>query len=313
MDSTHQVYCIDCGQRLFLYEYQYPVYLKPDFKVKGLVCHNCYHDAYFPCDDCKNNYPNDHFYSAPCDNESDEKYVCEFCLKNNYFECCDCEEFFNKKYKHNISGDKFACDYCYSENGEYLEKETNYTIVDLQQGTKEWLEWRSQGIGASDAPAIMGENPWKSADYLLREKCGGMNRNFKNAAMARGIALEPEARKSYETKVGILVNPACLQNVEHEWQRASVDGLAVDGSVVVEIKCGERVYRKTSTSGAVPHYYYGQLQHILSVTGLSAIDFYCYLPGRAEVHLSVPRDNLYIKRLLDAEYLFWLKIIKNRR
>src|SRR5581483_972237 len=38
---------------------------------------------------------------------------------------------------------------------------SHYTIVDLRQGTQEWLGWRNQGIGASDAPIIMGENPWK--------------------------------------------------------------------------------------------------------------------------------------------------------
>jgi len=189
----------------------------------------------------------------------------------------------------------------------------SYTIVNLQQGTKEWLEWRNQGIGASDAPTIMGENPWKSEDYLLQEKCEGTNTNFKNCDMERGIALEPEARKSYETKVGIRVNPACLQSAKHEWQRASVDGLAADGSAVVEIKCGKSVYRKASTSRTVPDYYYGQLQHILAVTHLPSIDFYCYLPGLPEVHLCIPRDDRYIKRLLDAEYLFWQKILKNRK
>jgi len=189
----------------------------------------------------------------------------------------------------------------------------SYTIVNLKQGTKEWLEWRSQGIGASDAPTIMGENPWKTAAYLLQEKCGETNTDFKNRAMERGIELEPEARKSYETKVGIRVNPACLQSAKHEWQRASVDGLAANGSAVVEIKCGESVYRKASTSRTVPDYYYGQLQHILAVTNLPSIDFYCYLPGRPGVHLLIPRHDRYIKRLLDAEYLFWQKILKNRK
>ena len=189
----------------------------------------------------------------------------------------------------------------------------SYTIVNLQQGTKEWLEWRSQGIGASDAPTIMGENPWKSAAFLLQEKCGGTNTNFKNPAMERGTALEPEARKRYETKVGIRVVPTCLQSVKYGWLHASVDGLATDGRTIVEIKCGESVYRKASTSRAVPDYYYGQLQHILAITNFQSIDFYCYLPERPEVHLRIARDDSYIKRLLDAEYLFWQEILKNRK
>jgi putative phage-type endonuclease len=187
-----------------------------------------------------------------------------------------------------------------------------YAIVNLRQGTKEWLEWRSQGIGASDAPTIMGENPWKSAAHLLQEKCGGTDTNFKNRDMERGMSLEPEARRHYETKVGIRIVPACLQSVKYEWLRASVDGLATDGSTVVEIKCGESAYRKASISRAVPDYYYGQLQHILAVTNFRWIDFYCYLPEQPEVHLRIPRDDSYIKRLLYAESLFWQKILANR-
>jgi len=188
----------------------------------------------------------------------------------------------------------------------------SYTIVNLQQGTNEWLEWRNQGIGASDAPTIMGENPWKTPSYLLQEKCG-QKTCAPNAAMAMGTALEPEARKRYEAKVGIRVVPACLQSVKYEWLRASVDGLSIDESIIVEIKCGKSVYYKTSTSGEVPDYYYGQLQHILSIINFQSIDFYCYWPERPEVHLRIPRSDAYIKRLLDVEYLFWQKIIKNRK
>ena len=188
---------------------------------------------------------------------------------------------------------------------------TSYTIVNLEQGTPAWSEWRSQGIGASDAPAIMGENPWKSADQLLRQKCG-LKDNNSNAAMDRGTELEPVARRRYEIKVGIQVLPACLQSARFEWLRASVDGLSADGSAVVEIKCGESVYRNSAASRKVPKYYFGQLQHILAVTSLPSIDFWCYLPNRPEVHLQVPRDDSYIERMLDAEHLFWQQVLKKR-
>ena len=189
---------------------------------------------------------------------------------------------------------------------------TAYRIVDLEQGTDAWLEWRSQGIGASDAPAIMGENPWKNPAQLLQEKCGETKRFSPNAAMVRGTELEPEARKCYENAVGVRVVPTCLQSSRFDWLRASVDGLAVDGSTVVEIKCGESVYSRSAASRKVPGYYFGQLQHILAVTNLQAIDFWCYLPDRPVVHLSVARDNVYIKRLLDIEHAFWRQITAQR-
>jgi len=187
-----------------------------------------------------------------------------------------------------------------------------YDVIDLQQGTTEWHEWRSHGIGGSDAPAIMGENPWKTATQLLLEKLGTGQKQATNAAMARGTALEPEARKQYEMLRKICVAPACLQSTAHEWQRASVDGLAANGSMVVEIKCGESTYRKTAGSRQVPDYYIGQLQHILAVTGLSHIDFFCWLPKLPEIHLRIERDDRYIARLVVAEQAFW-RLIRQKR
>ena len=157
----------------------------------------------------------------------------------------------------------------------------------------------------------MGENPWKSAEQLLEEK-SGKPKPSSNAAMARGSALEPEARRRYESKFGLSVEPACMQSLSMEWLRASVDGIAADASRVVEIKCGDSVYRKTSQSRQVPSYYVGQLQHILAVTNFETIDFWCYLPNRPEVHVVVLRDQNYIDRLLEVEHAFWVQVCERR-
>ena len=192
-----------------------------------------------------------------------------------------------------------------------MEKPSEFTVVNLEQGTPAWLNWRSQGIGASDAPTIMGENPWKSAAQLLEEK-SGKPKPSSNAAMARGSALEPEARRRFESKFGLSVEPACMQSLGMEWLRASVDGIAADASRVVEIKCGDSVYRKISQSRQVPSYYVGQLQHILAVTNFETIDFWCYLPNRPEAHVVVLRDQNYIDRLLEVEHAFWVQVCERR-
>ena len=180
-----------------------------------------------------------------------------------------------------------------------------FKIVALDQGSDAWLDWRRGGIGGSDAPAIMGENPWKSPDDVLREKLGLASGEGDSAAMARGVALEPAARRRYAEFVGMDIRPRCLQSVEHDWLIASVDGLSADAGRVVEIKCGESVYRRTALRRRPPSYYYGQLQHILAVTGLGGIDFWCYLPSRPEVHVRVARDEGYIRRLVETEREFW--------
>jgi putative phage-type endonuclease len=186
---------------------------------------------------------------------------------------------------------------------------SHYAIVEIQQGTPEWLEWRHKGVGASDAPVVMGESPWKTATELLREKREPARKSDQNAAMSRGTRLEPEARTRYILRTGRDVRPACLQSSEHEWLRASVDGITADGGLVVEIKCGDSVYRQTAQSGCVPDCYYGQLQHILAVTGLESLDFWCYLPGRPELLVPVKRDDDYIDRLLKEEFKFWKDVL----
>jgi putative phage-type endonuclease len=186
-----------------------------------------------------------------------------------------------------------------------------YTIVSLKQGSARWLAWRRDGIGASDAPAIMGENPWKTPDEILEDKLG-LSKPAYNAAMERGSAMEPKARQLYVKEHGVHVKPMCLQSTAHEWLRASVDGLSQADERVVEIKCGVSVYRHTDLKKSPPRYYYGQLQHILAVTGYGGIDFWCYLPARSGIHVRVPRDQAYIDKLIETEHAFWKRIMTQR-
>lgn len=183
-----------------------------------------------------------------------------------------------------------------------------FNLVELRQGTREWLEWRHNGVGASDASTIMGENRFADATELLGEKRGRVRDSFETKAMALGKKLEPVARKRYIAKTGINVKPVCVQSTQYDWLRASLDGLATDHNAVVEIKCGASAYRNASRSRSVPVYYYGQVQHILAVTGLESLDFWCYWPDQPEVLIPVERDDAYIERLLDREQEFWNRV-----
>ena len=189
---------------------------------------------------------------------------------------------------------------------------TNFVVVELEQGTRQWLAWRQNGIGASEASTIMGENRFESASKLLEEKRGRVIRDsFQNKAMALGTQLEPEARKLYIAKTGKDVRPVCVQSSRYDWLRASLDGLSTNYDVVVEIKCGASVYHRVSQSRSVPEYYYGQVQHILAVTGLDSLDFWCYWPDNPALLLPVERDDTYIERLLSKELEFWNLVKRN--
>jgi putative phage-type endonuclease len=170
-----------------------------------------------------------------------------------------------------------------------------YKEIKLEQGTSEWKQWRLGGFGASDIPVLMGE-AFRSIKKLLEEK-NGFGGDYQNPAMIEGKMLEPVARHEYSKKVGFDVDPICLQHKDYFWARASLDGITTNRNKVVEIKCGESAYKK-ARQGEIPKYYYGQLQHILFVTGLDVIDYWCYRPERDGILLKMERDDLYIANLI---------------
>lgn len=211
-----------------------------------------------------------------------------------------------------------------------------FDIVDHEQGSIPWLRWRHDGIGGSDAPALMGENPWRSAKALFAEKSApsrygsarpappkpviadlfaaapaaappSPDRRYRSAA-SRGTALEPYARELYNRQIDADLQPMCLQSIERPWQRASLDGFCAASRRALEIKCGDKVYAHTETTGEVPKYYIGQLQHILAVSGFDAIDFWVWLPGKTPLLLTVPRDEAYIARMTALEAAFWARV-----
>jgi putative phage-type endonuclease len=184
----------------------------------------------------------------------------------------------------------------------------NFVVVELQQGTSQWLAWRHNGIGSSEASTVMrwGERRSKTASKLLQKKRGPVILDsFQSEAMALGTKLEPEARKLYNAETGKDVSPVCVQSSKYDWLRASLDGLSTNHDTAVEIKCGASVYRRVSQSRSVPDYYYGQVQHILAATGLDSLDFWCYWPGNPPLLVPVERDDTYIERLLRKEMEFW--------
>ena len=189
----------------------------------------------------------------------------------------------------------------------------DFTIVVLEQGTPKWHEWRRNGVGATNAQVAMG-NHGKGFDRLLRIKAGlEEESDYQNIAMILGSKLEPEVRTKYMSRTGMVVKPVCVQSTKHKWLRASLDGLADDHSGVVEIKCGARVYEIVDETASIPDYYYAQTQHILAVTGLRSLDFWCHWPGRPDLLVNVPRNNDYIKNLLEKEEDFWKMVLVLRK
>ena len=184
-------------------------------------------------------------------------------------------------------------------------------VVELDQNSPEWLKWREQGIGASEAGAVLGENPFCTPRELAEIKLG-MRVVEENEAMSRGKRLEPEARAMYQNLTGIEVRPVCIVHPKHSWLRASLDGLSLDGKIALEIKCpGKWPHFNTCKRNKVPSYYFAQIQHqfMAGAGKIKRIDYFSYRPDDPDCKpcwkIPVFPDKEYQDDLFAREKAFW--------
>lgn len=161
-------------------------------------------------------------------------------------------------------------------------------LLQLDQGSLEWLTWRRGGVGGSDAAAILGVSPFPDAtrERVFGEKIGLGPALESNYATRRGTRLEPIARSLYEVRAGCHAPPVCVEHDDAPWMRVSLDGLCADrlGETptpwVLELKCPNWKVHELALAGIVVDYYRPQCQWQLLVTGLERLDFVSFNDGR---------------------------------
>ena len=179
------------------------------------------------------------------------------------------------------------------------------------QGSPEWLAWRFKGIGASDAPIIMGKSHYTRAYELFKHKTGKGTDPKRNPILQkireRGKLLEPLARAQYEKLTNTTVTPVVAESAVHPFIRASFDGFDLFSGEPLEVKCpGERAH-KLALSGLVPEEYVDQVQQQIFVAEADYGNYYSF-DGQDGVLLRVPRDQARIDQIVAAEVIFWERV-----
>lgn len=134
---------------------------------------------------------------------------------------------------------------------------THRQVIDMEQGSPEWLALRKTKITATDASVIMGANPWKTKSQLYQEKLSDDPPKPPNARMQRGVVLEPIARALFCFKTGHHMIPKVIVR---GWAMASLDGIN-DRDEILEIKCPGEKDHSLAMRGQIPEHYFPQLQH----------------------------------------------------
>lgn len=162
-----------------------------------------------------------------------------------------------------------------------------FRVVELEQGTDEWLDWRKEGVTATEVASAVTKHNF---DEIVADKLGLTERWNPPAvvkmAMEVGTILEPYAREFASHTLGLNFEPVCVESVEFPWMRVSLDGLVLkDGEYHgLEVKCGKSYSKNFAKTGKPCDYVMTQIQYQMLVCGLSEMNliYHHKLPCDAE-------------------------------
>lgn len=173
------------------------------------------------------------------------------------------------------------------------------TIIQLAQGSPEWHAYRLSKRNASESAAVLGISPWMTPYQLWLVKTGRYVTEVRTA-MQRGTDLEPAARAAYEAQTGLVMQPLVLEAGAYS---ASLDGMTLEGDLIVEIKCPYKGQAsdlwQDASSGVVPDHYITQIQHQLMLSGAATAHLWVY-DGNVGFLVEVTRDDDYMVRIRNA-------------
>ena len=192
-------------------------------------------------------------------------------------------------------------------------------IIQIDQRTQQWHKVRKGIPTASAAHKIVtgtGRRSTQAREYmggLLIERQGFELDDFgRSDAMARGIALEPEARNAFEEYQNIATEEVGFVLRRDKQIGCSPDGLirGSNGGFIagLEIKCPlPHNHSDICWSGVLPTKYKPQVHASMAITGLRSWWFMSYCPGdqplvvkatwNAYTDLVKSELNLFISRL----------------
>jgi putative phage-type endonuclease len=187
-----------------------------------------------------------------------------------------------------------------------------------EQRTPEWFNQRKGRVTGSNVAAILGDDPYRAADDVLRAMVRdyhGVESEFPdNPAMARGRANEANAIGLFELSTGLDVKK-CGFFPYNDWLGASPDGLIGDDTIL-EFKCPYGIRNKPAP---VPFkrldqtHYYGQIQIEMLASGRTKAIFAQWTPHGEYVE-HVKKDQAWLDFYLwelRSFYDLYLSELKN--
>lgn len=173
---------------------------------------------------------------------------------------------------------------------------------------EEWLSWRKKGIGGSDAGAIAGMNPWRSAIDVFMDKTNPeVTPQEERMPMKVGRYLEDLVARLWMEETGKTVrnNNHILQHDDYPFMLANIDREVVGEKAILECKTTSAFNQEQWKDDNIPQQYVIQCLHYLAVTGYDRCYLACLVGNHGFVTRVIERDEDAINALIAIEKDFW--------
>jgi putative phage-type endonuclease len=166
-------------------------------------------------------------------------------------------------------------------------------VLNLEQQSQEWLEFRNKGIGGSDIASIARiKGAFKSYDDVLKDKAGFKSEApsaFLQQLFQQGHEWEEVVRNSFNNDLGYNFKPLVAVHDEHENFFASFDGADEDKQTLLEVKYCSTDSKFSEYSKKIPKHYFAQVQWQLFISGYEkAIIAFVNANGSVSAHHITP-------------------------
>ena len=171
----------------------------------------------------------------------------------------------------------------------------------------EWLRCRKRGLGGSDAGAVCGLNPYRTAMQVYQDKTTDEIEETDNEAMRQGREFEDYVARRFMEATGKKVRRAnyMYYDEEHPFMLADVDRMIVGENAGLECKTASPYMAEKWADGNIPLSYQIQCLHYMSVCNADAWYIAVLIYGREFKYYKIERDEEMLADLIKIEEDFW--------
>ncbi|MCF3942174.1 YqaJ viral recombinase family protein [Oceanobacillus alkalisoli] len=177
----------------------------------------------------------------------------------------------------------------------------------LEMTRQEWLWNRKKGLGGSDASAILGFNPWKSAFELYIDKTSDYVEEIDNEAIHWGNVLEDVVAEEFTRRTGKKVRRRnqTFNHPEYSFMIANIDRDVVGEKALLECKTTNAFNADAWEGERIPPAYMCQVQHYMAVLGYEKAYIAVLIGGQKFVWKEIERDDEFIELMIEQLSRFW--------